>query len=463
MGKYTALNKRTRDDNIRISKTRPRKKEADRPKPGKAVYLKPAKAVTREDIERAVRPTRTMKIKKAKEKPWLIMKPQEKLMVETDVEISGFIESTYVKEKDFGDGLKEKGDWKRTSLAFGHCKKCPRATYYDFFEPHKSRKYTTKGEILFDEGKRHHKNIQSRLDDMGKMKNSEGYLHIDEVNANGYYDGLIPVGTDGAFTVCDILEIKSKGTGGMSISQDDYDQAQLYLYASKFSKSLKAAKIKTRNIRILYKDRSCLAENIHYGWTAFPDIDRQSDIMEYMRFLWNVVYGQKKLFPHPHERKSNNCKWCRYHLHCWLGFPSIDDAKEADFSEIMEVETPTEEIVKSFSNRLYSILKEEKKLKTEKDSMIPALLKYFIETKTKLYPVADGEGLGVSQSRLSSWDVPALIKAIGPELFAKISKPDGTKVSALIKKEHIDAGKFEMFKTYKLSKPSIQIRKVKNV
>jgi len=453
MNKYKDLNKQTRDANIRIAKSRTAPKKDS----------KPGKKITRGEIERAVRPIKTATIKKAKEKPWLIMKPQEKLMVETDAEISGLIESTYVKEKDFGDGLKEKGDWRRTSLAFGHCNKCTRATYYDFFEPHKARKYTTKGEILFDEGKRHHKNIQNRLDDMGKMKNSEGFLHIEEINANGYYDGLIPIGTEGRFTVCDILEIKSKGAGGMSIGQGDYDQAQLYLYASKFSKSLKAAKIKTRNIRILYKDRSCLAENIHYGWTAFPDLDRQKDIMDYMRFLWNVVYGQKKLFPHPHERKSNNCKWCRYHAHCWAGFPSPEDAAEPDLSKIMEVETPTGEIVKSFANRLYAILKEEKKLKAEKDTMIPALLKYFIETKTKLYPIQGNEGLGVSQSKLSSWDVPGLIKAIGPELFAKISKPEGAKVSALIKKEYIDAGKFEQFKEYKLSKPSIQIRKVKNV
>ena len=452
MTKYKALNKRTRDENIRISKTRPRKKDAE--------DLKPGKKISRADIEKAVRPIRTATVKKAKEKPWLIMKPQEKLMVETDVEISGFIDSSYIKEKDFGDGLKEKGDWRRTSLAFGHCNKCTRATYYDFFETHKARKYTTKGEILFDEGKRHHKNIQNRLDDMGKMKNSEGYLHIDEVNANGYYDGLIPVGTEGRFTVCDILEIKSKGAGGMSVLQNDYDQAQLYLYASKFSKSLKAAKIKTRNIRILYKDRSCLAENIHYGWTAFPDIDRQNDIMEYMRFLWNVVYGQKKLFPHPYERKSNNCKWCRYHEHCWKGFAF--EPKEADISKIMEVETPTEEIVKSFSNRLYMILKEERKLKAEKDTMIPALLKYFISTQTKLYPIADGEGLGVSQGKLSEWDTPGLIGALGFEMFSQISKPDGNKITALIKREYIDAGKFEQFRSYKLSKPSIQIRKVKN-
>lgn len=452
MTKYKALNKQTRDRNIRIEKSK--KRDIDKSKPGKKI--------TRGEIERAVRPIRTSKVKKAKEKPWLIMKSQEKLRVETDTEISELIESTYIKEKDFGDGLKEKGDWRRTSLAFGHCNKCTRATYYDFFEPHKARKYTAKGEILFDEGKRHHKNIQNRLDDMGKMKNSEGYLHIEEVNANGYYDGLIPIGTEKNFTVCDILEIKSKGAGGMSINQSDYDQAQLYLYASKFSKSLKAAKIKTRNIRILYKDRSCLAENIHYGWTAFPDIDRQNDIMEYMRFLWNVVYGQKKLFPHPHERKSNNCKWCRYHKHCWKGFPSLEEAKEPDLSEIMEVETPTEEIVKSFSNRLYAILKEEKKLKTEKDMMIPALLKYFLETKTKLYPISGDEGLGVSQSKLPIWDIPGLVEAVGPEMFSTISKPDGNKITALIKKEYVDAGKFEQFRTYKLSKPSIQIRKVKN-
>jgi len=446
------ITRAVRDKNIRVSKTKKR-----------VIDKTPAKGekITREQIEKAVRPIRTATVKKAKEKPWLIMKPQEKLLLITDDEIPKILEESYMKEKSFGDTLKEKGDYKRTSLAFGHCKACPRSTYYDFFEPHKARGYTAKGLILFDDGKRHHKNIQNRLDDMGRLKNSEGYLHIEEVCANGYYDGLIPVGTEGRFTVCDILEIKSKGTGGMSCSQADYDQAQLYLYASKFSKSLKASKIKTHNIRILYKDRSGLSEDIHYGWTALPDIERQNDIMEYMRFLWNVVYGQKKLVPHPYERKSNDCTWCRYHSHCWQGYPSPDEAKEADVSDIMAAETPSEEIVKSFSNRLYAILKEEKKLKAEKDSMIPALLKYFIETKTALYPIADGEGLGVSQSRLSEWDIPGLLQAVGPEIFSQISKPDGNKVTALINKEYIDAGKFEQFKSYKLSKPSIQIRKVK--
>ena len=448
------INRATRDKNIRVSKTRKMTIEKT-PATGKKI--------TRKDIEKAMKPQKSALIKKKKEKPWLVMKPQEKLLLITDDEISKILEESYTKEKSFGDTLKEKGDYKRTSLAFGHCKSCPRSCYYDFYEPHKARAYTSKGLILFDDGKRHHKNIQNRLDDMGRMRNSEGYLHIEEVCANGYYDGLIPVGTEGQFTVCDILEIKSKGTGGMSCSQPDYDQAQLYLYASKFSKSLKASKIKTRNIRILYKDRSGLAEDIHYGWMALPDLNRQKDIMEFMRYLWNVIYKQKKLIPHPYERKSNACKWCRYHSHCWLGFPSPEEAREPDLSKIMEVKTPTKELVESFSNRLFALLKEEKKLKAEKEDLVAPLLKYFLKEKIKLMPMEGEEGLGVSQSKLSEWNVAGLLEAIGPELYSQISKPDGSRVTALIKKEYIDAGKFEAFRSYKLSKPSIQIRKVKNV
>lgn len=448
------ITRATRDKNIRTF-------EKKKGKIKKPLTKKPESKITREDIEKAVRPIRTGKVKKAKEKPWLIMKEQEKLKLTTDTEISMMLESSYEKERKFGEGLKEKKDWKRTSLAFGHCTRCHRSCYYDFFEHHKARAYSTGGLILFDEGKRHHKNIQNRLDDMGMIKNSEGYLFLEEINAQGYYDGLIPIGAIDGWTICDILEIKSKGVGGMSCSQIDYDQAQLYLHASKLSMGLKASKIKTRNIRILYKDRSGLAEKIHYGWMALPDLERQNDIMDYMRFLWNVVYGQKKLFPHPYERKSKKCKYCRYHAHCWKGFSSPDDAEEADVSKIMEVETPTAEIVNSFANRLFKILKDERDLREEKKTLIPALLKYFIETQTKLMHMEGDEGLGVSQSKLTRWDVAGLKKAVGIEIFSKISKPDGGLVTALINEEYLDAGKFQEFKKYKLSEPSIQIRKVK--
>ena len=435
----------------------------------KGIIKKPSKIppkgkpITREKIDQAMKPRHTATQKKKVEKPWLIMKPQEKLLVQTDLEIFNALDKSYHDQRKHDNGLKEKGDYRRTTLKFGHCKDCHRVVYYDFFEPHKARKYVTKGLILFDDGKIHHKNIQTRLDDMGLLREPEGWLHLEEERdgciGNGRVDGYYPVGNEGMWCMCDILEIKSKPTGNVGIMQDDYDQSQLYLKASKNSPALKAAKIKTRNIRILYKDRSLTSEDVHKGWIVQPDIERQNDIMEYMRFLWSVVYKQKKLFPHPYERKSTKCKWCRYHEHCWKGL--YKEPTKADVSEIMEVETPTEEMVKTFASRLYAIMKETKELKIEQDKLTPAILKYFIETQTKLLPVVPGEGLGVSQKTTTTWNVPGLVKAIGLEMFAKIGKPDSKKVSDLIKTEYVDAGKFEAFKTSTKGKPYLTIKKVK--
>jgi len=53
-----------------------------------------------------------------------------------------------------------------------------------------------------------------------------------------------------------------------------------------------------------------------------------------------------------------------------------------------------------------------------------------------------------------------LREAIGFEMFAKISKPESKKITELINKEFVDAAKFEEFKTFKPSKPSIYIKKI---
>lgn len=442
-----------RDKNIRAF-------EAKKGKIKRPLVKKPGKEFTREDIDRAMKPRETIikdKIKKGKLAP--LLKPLKKFQAEPETELIEALDVSYRQSAKYGDGLKKKGDSKRDSLGFYHARACPRNVYYDFFEPHLARPYTTKGLILFDDGKIHHKNIQQRLEEQRKLKHSEGFLHIPEINAKGYFDGLVPVEVDGDWIIVDIFELKSKAIGLHNVLDDDYDQGQLYHKAAQESPQLEALKYKVRSIRILYKDRSLMSDDVHKGWIIQPDLDRQKDIMEYMRFLWNVVYKEKKLFHHPYERKSNKCKYCKYHDHCWKGFKW--EPEEADVSKMMEVETPTEEIVKTFAHRLHEIITEEKKLKAEKDTLIPALLKHFLATKTSSYPIADGEGLVIGQSKLTEWDVKGLVKAIGLEMFSKIGKPDSKKVTELIKVEHVDSSKFEQFKKYKLSKPSIRIGKVK--
>jgi len=203
-----------------------------------------------------------------------------------------------------------------------------------------------------------------------------------------------------------------------------------------------------------------MTDEIFFGYKAKPDLDRQNDVMQYMRFLWHEVAQKKVLVPHPYERKSTKCQYCRFHDHCWSGYPEVVKENEQE-EELKTLELPPEqEIFNSYAKRIFEILQEEKKLKDEKAQLEKIVLAYFIQTQNKVIPVTSSEGIGVRQSKRTEWNWAGLRDAIGYEYYARVSKPDASLITDLINREHIDAGKFEEFKTYKMSKPSIYLKKL---
>ena len=328
MGSLTELNKRTRDENIRISEVRGRKIEV-----GKEVKS----SITKEEVQEKLKPKLT-KIKKikAKSKPFLVLKDQQALLAERDFEIPEELAKSYLEQSKTGNGkIKDKGDLRQKNLYFSNVNNCPREIYYKFFEPERARDYTVKGLILFDDGDKHHQNIQRRLEDRGKVRNPEGFLEIPEVGATGYYDGLVNVGVENGWNLCDLLEIKSKLPYACEeIAQRDYDQAQLYHYGARYSKRLAVKRIKIRNIRILYKDRAVQTDDVHFSWMVKLDLDRQHEILEYFKWLHDIVVGKKFLSPHPFEKKSQNCTWCRFKEWCWRKYPDQIIERQVDSDEI---------------------------------------------------------------------------------------------------------------------------------
>ena len=234
------LDKELRDRNIRIAKERglppPDEHEMD------------VRKITQDEIRKRLRPIARKKREVYKEDlPYVIMRPQPDLVKRytTDFELVDHLRNSYLVERDFE--VEEKGDFKRESLKFGHVNACPREVYFDFYEPEMARKYTMKGLCIFEDGKAKHEIIQARLRKEGVLRDSEGWLRIDEVHANGRYDGLIPVEIKGGWLICDILEIKTKYSGACDhVNQRDYDQAQTYVIGSRESKKLKHLKIKIR-------------------------------------------------------------------------------------------------------------------------------------------------------------------------------------------------------------------------
>lgn len=450
-------NVKLRDENIsQYLKRESRKKEQKKEAEGEATRPQ----LTPEQIRKKARPRLKETKREEKAKPFLVLKNQETLLAEREYELVEEINKSYIEESKHGQGkIKDKGDLRQKNLYFSNVKDCPREIYYKFFEPERARDYTVKGLILFDEGNIHHRNIQRRLEDRGKGRNPEGFLEIPEFNATGYYDLLVPIGSKNGWQVCDMGEIKSKLPYACEqISQIDYDQAQLYHYGATLSKRLKTKRIRIRNIRIIYKDRAIETDDVHFAWMVKPDLDRQLEIRQYFQWLNDIVIGRKFLSPHPFEKKSTKCTYCRFKEWCWRRYP--DKVEERADESLDKIALPEKEILDSYAKKLYEILNQESELRAEKNKIVPVLLAYFKKTKNPVYPVTQFEGLAPKQSKTTKWDLDKLREAIGLEMFAKISKPESKKITELINKEFVDAAKFEEFKTFKPSKPSIYIKKI---
>ena len=457
------LNRRTRDENIRIEQLRPQSKRATPVIDEKPKELKYTKEQIRAALERPVQVIKKPAKKAASQ--YLLRSMEDGAMLAVpDLKIIEEINKSYKEERN--EKLKHRGDKRQKNLYFSNTKACPREIYYRFFQPEMARDYTAKGLILFDDGNKHHLNLQRRLEDRGITTNPEGYVEIlpeDEgFHATGYYD-QIHISENGN----GILEIKSKFPGACySILQADYDQAQLYIFAAQKSKRLKAKKIKITGATLLYKDRALQTDEVHFAWTIKPDPDRQLDILNYFRFLQQVVVDKKTLIPHPYERSSSACTYCVFADHCWKGIKiKENDAKILELTAASEL--PEKDILDSAVKRYYTLLKQIKELKKDAKVYEPILLNYFLKTKEPLIPVTASEGIGVSQGSSTEWDSLGPAKAIGTDLYLKISHPMAAKVSDLIKRENVNAAKFEEFKIRKLSKPSLGIKRyqqgIKNI
>lgn len=448
------LNIRTRDENIRIEKLRPASKRTQVKTTEKPKELQYTKEQVRAALER---PVQVIKKPQKKAAAQYLLRDMEDgaMMAVPDTKIVEEINKSYQEDRE--EKLKHRGDKRQKNLYFSNTKACPRTIYYRFFQPEMARDYTAKGLILFDDGNKHHLNLQRRLEDRGVTTNPEGFVEIlpeDEgFHATGYYDQIhISEDRNG------ILEIKSKFPGAcFSILQADYDQAQLYIFAAQKSKRLKAKGIKITGATLLYKDRALQTDDVHYAWTIKPDPERQHDILEYFRFLQKTVVDKKTLIPHPHERSSTACTYCVFADHCWKGIKIKEN--DAKILELMAAsELPEKEILESAVKRYYTLLKQIKEIKKDAKVYEPILLNYFLKTQEQLIPVTTSEGIGLTQSSSTEWDSTGLAKAIGTKLYLKISHPMQGKITDLIKRQNVDAMKFELFKTKKLSKPSLGIK-----
>lgn len=380
-----------------------------------------------------------------------ILREQKDLKVTRDHEIVKWIYDHYRFESKHGAGgqIKEKGDLARRNLYMSDVHRCPREIYFMFHSPERARDYSVKGLMLFADGNYHHQDIQRRLEEKKRGRNPEGFLEDPETGATGYYDELIPVGTQNGWQICDLLEIKSKNSPAMTrVAQGDYDQGQYYLLAAGWSKRLKTLGIKIRNLRVFYKDRSLMLDDPIIGWIAAPDPERQDMIRKHFMWMKTTIIEKKKIVDQPYARDYYMCQFCRFHSWCWRGFPEPKKVEEAPQPTAEEL--PEKEILESLSTRFLELKKESSTLKKEEDGIKKIFMNYFARTKSIAFPVTEEKDIGLVRTVREILDKEYLLKRLGATKYAKISAPVGKMIELGIKEGWISPKAIQRAKSPKV-------------
>lgn len=392
-----------------------------------------------------------------------LLRPQKAYLAEPDKELVEAYYKTYHLHSKFGKKdrmtIRETGvARKRNYLYFTEIARyCPREVYFRIYMPYRGRDYTTKGLMLFDDGTIHHKEVFNRLESQKMARNPEREIVLPETGAVGYYDWLIPVGDRDGYQIMDLVEFKSKLPMAMdNMSQEDYDQGQLYHYGAQFCPTLKRKRIKIRKIRIFYRDRSLMGSGEPaIAWIVDPDLERRIEIISYAKWLHKTVIEEEYLCPHPYSRDSQKCHWCRFNDWCWTGYPSRPEGElpppEPEFV------TPEKEVLDSLGTRFLEILKKIKKLDKEKDEISSVFLNYFAETKILSYPVSEDKALAPIIPQGKKFDKKFLIGALGFRLYSLISNPNAKFIDKEIKAGRIDPEIIEKAISYAVRKAYISV------
>lgn len=374
-----------------------------------------------------------------------LLKPQESMKLSPDPELLEAIYFSYRTESRHRDEgtIVEKGDLKQKNLWVTDRARCPREVFYKFHHPEKARPYTIKGLIIFADGKLVHKDLQLRLERIRKADHPGGYLRDPELDVSGYYDDLVILGHENGWTLCDILEIKTKFPSDMEPGQDDYDQDQYYIWMSQFSEWLKEHKIKIIGGRLAYKDRALMIDDVYRCWRVGRDDERIAEIRDYFRRLNELVRGEE-VPPRYYERNSTSCTYCRFADFCWEGIPRPE---KPVFVADESIEPPEQELVESMAARFLELKEQEKKLEIDLDLAKEVLLKYFKATGLEEITVNGRKIVHGYTSRIEL-DEPYLFSELA-DRWHLIAKPQVKLIQEAIRTGQVDPEIFEKSKRVK--------------
>ena len=330
----------------------------------------------------------------------------------------------------------------RTHFWASDISKCKRALFYEFKDIPK-KGFDAKALMIFKAGDMFHDMIKNYFWRSGVLRQEEARLPPiakEELNLTGRFDAIVSNTPEGERELTEIKSISHFGFEHMDEPKKEWVlQLMIYLHYLKVKKGI---------IFAINKNTSQMKQ-----WEVNYDPEIFKKVVNYFKTVSKHIKSNKE--PNrEHPRDSWQCGYCKFSKYCWKDIP-IPEPPAFKIDEA--VEPPSQEILESAVNT-YCYLKNEIKKLTDECGSAEEVIKQYFKTNQETSVSSDENIIERIQRQKVIFDSEKLLKKLGAEKYAVISKPQSKLISQALKDGLVDPTAVEESKDYEFTE-ALSIKK----
>jgi len=313
--------------------------------------------------------------------------------------------------------------------------KCKRQLFYEFKDVPK-KDLDARALLIFKAGDAFHDLIKNYLWRTGVLRQEEARLPEtarEELNLTGRFDAMVSTTPEGERELVEIKSISHFGFEDMAEPKEEWvGQLTIYMHYLNVKKGI---------IFAVNKNTSQMKQfEVPYSEKEFKKV---------VKYFKNVEkYIKKDKEPkRPYARDSWQCRYCKFNKHCWRDCP-LPEPPELKIDE--SVEPPSQEVLESAIS-IYGYLDAEIKKLTSEYKAAKQIIECYFKTNKEKIVSGDKYVIERIQRQNVYYNAEKLLKKLGPEIYAIVSKPQSTLIKQALKENKIDPTAVEKSKEYKFT------------
>ena len=337
----------------------------------------------------------------------------------------------------------ERGKYARTHFWASEVGKCKRALFYDFTGVPK-KDFDARALLIFKAGDMFHDMIKNYFWRSGLLRQEEARLPATakkELNLTGRFDAIVSNTPEGERELTEIKSISHFGFEHMDEPKKEWVlQLMIYLHYLRMKRGI---------IFAINKNTSQMKQ-----WEVNYDPKIFKTAVNYFKAVSKCIKNDTEP-DREYPRDSWQCGYCKFSKHCWRDIP-IPEPPAFKIDEA--IEPPSQEILESAVNTYCFLKNEIKKMAAEYESAEKVIKQYF-KTNQEASVSSEKNVIERIQRQKIIFDSVKLLKKLGVEKYAIISKPQAKLITQALKDGLVDPTTVEESKDYEFTE-ALSIRKV---